>query len=39
MANALVLLWGIVLVAPVIVPLDWMGRRKDRKSKPPTIGA
>jgi len=33
MDNALILLWGIAGVAGVIVLLDWLGRRKDRKSR------
>jgi len=32
MDNALLMLWGIALVVGVIVLLDWLGRRKDRKS-------
>jgi hypothetical protein len=32
--NGLLMLWGIALVAGVIVLLDWLGRRKDRKSRP-----
>ncbi len=34
MVNALGIIWGIVLVATVIVLLDWLGRRKERHSKP-----
>jgi len=30
--NALILLGGILLVAAVITLLDWLGRRKDRRS-------
>ena len=33
MANALWMLWGIALVAGVVVLLDWLGRRKDRQSR------
>jgi hypothetical protein len=33
MDNALLMLWGIALVIGVVVLLDWLGRRKDRKSR------
>jgi hypothetical protein len=33
MANALLMLWGIALVVGVIVLLDWLARRKDRRSR------
>ena len=33
MTNALLILWGIILVVSVIVLLDWFGRRKDKQSK------
>ena len=33
MVNALLIIWGIIFVASIIVLLDWLGRRKDRKSK------
>jgi hypothetical protein len=33
MDNALLMLWGIALVIGIIVLLDWLGRRKDRKSR------
>lgn len=33
MENALLMLWGIALVVGVVVLLDWLGRRKDRKSR------
>jgi hypothetical protein len=33
MENALLMLWGIALVGGVLVLLDWLGRRKDRKSR------
>ncbi len=32
MVNALVLYGGITFVASIIVLLDWLGRRKDRRS-------
>jgi hypothetical protein len=31
MENAFGILWGIALVAGIIVFLDWRGRRKDRQ--------
>ena len=33
MENALWLLWGIALVAGVLVLIDWLGRRKDKQSR------
>lgn len=33
MLNAVILIWGFVLAAGVILLLDWYGRRKDRRSK------
>lgn len=33
MVNGLLLLWGITLVAAIVVFLDWLGRRKDRQRK------
>jgi hypothetical protein len=38
MANGLLIIWGIILVGSIIALLDWLGRRKDRRSKhrPPT---
>lgn len=33
MANAFGILWGIALVAGIIVLLDWLGRRKERRTK------
>lgn len=33
MVNALLLFWGITLVAAIVVLLDWLGRRKDRQRK------
>lgn len=33
MEGALLMLWGIALVVGVVVLLDWLGRRKDRKSR------
>ena len=35
MANALLMVWGIILVGCIIALLDWLGRRKDRQSKHP----
>lgn len=33
MDNALILLWGIALVVGIVVLLDWLARRKDKKSR------
>jgi len=33
MENALLMLWGIALVVGVVVLLDWIGRRRDRRSR------
>jgi hypothetical protein len=33
MWNALGILWGIALIAGIVIFLDWIGRRKDRKSR------
>ena len=33
MWNALGILWGIALVIGVVLFLDWLGRRSDRKSR------
>jgi hypothetical protein len=33
MNNAFVMLWGIALIMSVVVLLDWLGRRKERRSK------
>ena len=33
MVNALLIVWGIILGVSIILLLDWLGRRKDRKSK------
>ena len=35
MANALLIVWGIILGVSIILLLDWLGRRKDRQSKHP----
>jgi hypothetical protein len=32
MTTALVMLGGITFIAGIIVLLDWLGRRKDRRS-------
>jgi hypothetical protein len=31
--NALLMLAGIALVVWIVVPLDWLGRRKERQSR------
>lgn len=31
--NAFVMLWGIALFVGIVVLLDWLGRRKDRRSR------
>jgi hypothetical protein len=33
MADALLPIWGIIVIAYIIAFLDWLGRRKDRHSK------
>ncbi len=33
MENAFGILWGIALVGGIIVFFDWLGRRRDRKSR------
>jgi hypothetical protein len=33
MWNAFGILWGIALVSGIFIFLDWLGRRKDRKSR------
>ena len=33
MENALLMLTGIALVVGVVTLLDWIGRRKDRRSR------
>ena len=33
MDNALILLWGIALVVGIVALLDWLARRKDKKSR------
>jgi hypothetical protein len=33
MENAFGILWGIALVVGIIAFLDWLGRRKDRRSR------
>jgi hypothetical protein len=35
MVNALIMIWLIVLAASILVLLDWLGRRKDQRSKHP----
>ncbi len=33
MLNGFLILWGIALVSGIFIFLDWLGRRKDRKSR------
>ena len=33
MANALILVYGIIFVAGIVVLVDWWGRRNERRSK------
>ena len=33
MWNAFGILWGIALVIGIVIFLDWLGRRNDRKSR------
>jgi hypothetical protein len=37
MVNALILIYSIVVISGIIVLLDWLGRRKDRRSKQPKL--
>jgi hypothetical protein len=32
MVNALIMVYGIIFVAGIVVLLDWWGRRKERQS-------
>ena len=40
MINAFLMIWGIMLIGSIIVLLDWLGRRKERREReshhPPT---
>lgn len=38
MADALLFIGGITLVGYMIALLDWLGRRKERRSKHPPTG-
>jgi hypothetical protein len=33
MADALWPVWGVIFVVSIVVLLDWLGRRKERRSK------
>jgi hypothetical protein len=33
MADALLPIWGIIVIGYIIALLDWLGRRRDRQSK------
>ncbi len=33
MIDGLLILWGIILVASIVVLLDWFSRRRERQSK------
>jgi hypothetical protein len=33
MVNALIMVYGLILVVGVVVLLDWLGRRKDRRDR------
>lgn len=37
MVNALIMMYGIIVISGIIVLLDWLGRRKDRHSKQPKL--
>jgi hypothetical protein len=37
MVNALIMIYGIVVISGIVVLLDWLGRRKDRQSKRPKL--
>ena len=32
MINALLMIWGVVLVVSIVALLDWLARRKDQQS-------
>lgn len=33
MADALLPIWGIILICSIVALLDWLGRRRHRQSK------
>jgi hypothetical protein len=35
--SALIFMWGVAIVAGIVVFLDWHTRRKDRRSKQPKL--
>jgi hypothetical protein len=37
MANALMMVYGIIVISGIVVLLEWLGRRKDRQSKQPRL--
>ena len=37
MVNALIMIYGIIIISGIIVLFDWLGRRKDRHSKQPKL--
>ena len=37
MVNALIMIYGIIVISGIVVLLDWLGRRKDRQSKQPRL--
>ena len=34
MTDVFLLIYGIIFVVSIVALLDWLGRRKDRQSKP-----
>lgn len=37
MVNALIMIYGIIVISGIVVLLDWLGRRKDKHSKQPKL--
>jgi hypothetical protein len=37
MVNALIMIYGIIVITGIVILLDWLGRRKDRHSKQPKL--
>ena len=37
MVNALIMIYTIVVISGIVVLLDWLGQRKDRRSKQPKL--
>jgi hypothetical protein len=37
MVNALIMMYGIIVITGIVILLDWIGRRTDRHSKQPRL--